>query len=715
MREPRTVGTSNKIPTFFFFLLLLFWGVGGRNGFLAMVKDIKAKNETIKPNDKVLEKLHLNFPECFNKEGIFDIEKFQQLIKNEVDVTQEGYDLNFLGKNYANLIACTETETVIQPDIEHNSLPQNAKSQNIYISGDNLDALKHLLKSYSGKVKCIYIDPPYNTGSDGFVYNDRFNFTAIQLQTKLGVTEEKANRILNLCKRGSASHSAWLMFMAPRLMLARDLLTEDGVIFISIDDNEQANLRLLCDSVFGEENFVGNFIWRKKNGGGQAKDAFVIEHEYIIVYSKTKEKDWIESKEKRNEKEFNKNDENGNFRISKLAKWGNTAHREERPTMYFPITAPDGSDVYPIAPDGTDGRWIVGKSTMQELIKNNLIHWIEKDGIWIPYEKEYYSEQDKIIKERSILYDVANTGDGSDMLTDLFGVKDTFENPKPIDLIKIFLSHTMKNGDVFLDFFSGSGTSAHALYDFEVEKDIKCRFIQVQLEEKCKEGKPAYNLGYKTIDIFGIERIQRAARKIRKDFEKEISTKQDQLAIKEKKLLTENQQQRMFDDIETALAQEIETLKTVIEKKQAILENIDLGFKHYILQDVSKNTLDKMETFDPNCLYADDDILHKFGEETILATWLVKDGYGFGETIPLHLANYTAYYCKNHIYLIGGKDFDENAMIALVDKYGRDSDFNPENVVLFGYSFTYTQVEMLRKNLAAVKKLENNINLDIRY
>ena len=352
---------------------------------------------------------------------------------------------------------------------------------------------------------------------------------------------------------------------------------------------------------------------------------------------------------------------------------------------------------------------------MQELIKNNLIHWIEKDGIWIPYEKEYYSEQDKIIKERSILYDVANTGDGSDMLTDLFGVKDTFENPKPIDLIKIFLSHTMKNGDVFLDFFSGSGTSAHALYDFEVEKDIKCRFIQVQLEEKCKEGKPAYNLGYKTIDIFGIERIQRAARKIRKDLEKEISTKQDQLAIKEKKLLTENQQQRMFDDIETALAQEIETLKTVIEKKQAILKNIDLGFKHYILQDVSKNTLDKMETFDPNCLYADDDILHKFGEETILATWLVKDGYGFGETIPLHLANYTAYYCKNHIYLIGGKDFDENAMIALVDKYGRESDFNPENVVLFGYSFTYTQVEMLRKNLAAVKKLENNINLDIRY
>ena len=282
-----------------------------------MIKDIKTKNENTKPNDRVLEKLRTDFPGCFSK-GKFDMERFQQMIQEEVDVTREGYNLDFLGKNYANLIASTETETVIQPDIAHNALPENRNSQNIYISGDNLDALKHLLKSYSSKIKCIYIDPPYNTGSDGFVYNDRFNFTSEQLQIKLGISEEKADRILDLARRGSASHSAWLMFMAPRLMLAKDLLTEDGVSFISIDDNEQANLKLLCDSVFGEENHLGEFIWRKKDGGGQAKEAFVIEHEYILVYSKSLERKWIETIEKRNIAEFNKTDEIGIFKVTKL-------------------------------------------------------------------------------------------------------------------------------------------------------------------------------------------------------------------------------------------------------------------------------------------------------------------------------------------------------------------------------------------------------------
>lgn len=679
-----------------------------------MIKDIRTQNEKVTSNDRVLQKLHADFPQCFDKEGKFDLDKFQSLVQNEVNITHEGYDLNFLGKNYANLIASTETETVIQPDIEHNSLPENVNSQNVYISGDNLDALKHLLKSYNGKVKCIYIDPPYNTGSDGFVYNDRFNFTSDQLQTKLGVSEEKAKRILDLCTRGSASHSAWLMFMAPRLMLARDLLTEDGVIFISIDDNEQANLKLLCDSIYGDENFMGEFIWRKKDGGGQAKEAFVIEHEYIISYSKSLERKWIEVIEKRNESEFNKVDENGKFKITKLAKWGNTAHREERPTMYFPLIAPDNSIVYPIAPDGKDGRWRVGKSVMHELIEKKLVFWTKKDDCWIPYEKEYFSEQDKTIKERSILYEVAYTGDGSDLLTDLFGVKDTFENPKPIEIIKILLTHTIKNGDTFLDFFSGSGTSAHALYDFKLDNNIKCQFVQVQWAEKCKEGKPAYNLGYKTIDAFGQERIRRAAKNIRENIGNEISEKQRELKSKEERIGKEGKQKNIFNE-ENPLVQEIETLKAEIINKQQILENMDFGFKHYTLQDVPQDTLDKIETYDPSRLYTDTDILKKFGKETVLATWLVKDGYGFSDANPLPLANYTAYYCGNHLYLIDGEGFDESAIVALVDKYGKEPSFCPENVILFGYSFTFTQTEMIRKNLSALKKLERNINLDIRY
>jgi adenine specific DNA methylase Mod len=203
-----------------------------------------------------------NFPSCFRADGSFDIERFKEFLSDKIAVTGEGYELKFLGKNYARLLASIDTTTVVVPDEEHNSKPENMNSENIYISGDNLDALKHLLKSYSRKVKMIYIDPPYNTGTDGFVYNDNFKFTVEELSEKLSISEEQAQRILDLTKRGSASHSAWLMFMYSRLLLARDLLTTDGVIFISIDDNEQSNLKLLCDEVFGEQNFVEQIIWR---------------------------------------------------------------------------------------------------------------------------------------------------------------------------------------------------------------------------------------------------------------------------------------------------------------------------------------------------------------------------------------------------------------------------------------------------------------------
>ena len=225
-----------------------------------MIKDILNQNENISPISQQLEVLKEHFPACFKADGSFDIERFKTEIADKTNVVQEGYELKFLGKSYAKLLASTDTTTVIQPNESHNSPPENASSENIYISGDNLDGLKHLLKSYSKSIKCIYIDPPYNTGTDGFVYFDNFNYTKETLQDKLSVSEEEAMHILDLTKRGSASHSAWLMFMYSRLLLARDLLSKEGVIFISIDDNEQANLRLLCDDMFGEENWVGTIV-----------------------------------------------------------------------------------------------------------------------------------------------------------------------------------------------------------------------------------------------------------------------------------------------------------------------------------------------------------------------------------------------------------------------------------------------------------------------
>ena len=251
-----------------------------------MIKDIMTANEEVTPNSKEIGVLKEHFPACFGADGSFDIERFKEYLSDKVAVTNEGYELRFLGKNYARLLASLDTTTVIVPDEEHNCKPENANSQNIYISGDNLDGLKHLLKSYAKKVKCIYIDPPYNTGSDGFIYNDSFNFTADEIAEKLSISDEQANRILDLTKRGSASHSAWLMFMYPRLLLARDLLTDDGVIFISIDDNEQSNLKLLCDDVFGEEHFIAVFP-RITKRGGKSSDIVAQNHDYLLMYSKT--------------------------------------------------------------------------------------------------------------------------------------------------------------------------------------------------------------------------------------------------------------------------------------------------------------------------------------------------------------------------------------------------------------------------------------------
>ena len=252
-----------------------------------MIKDFIQQNENTTPNSRQLAVLKEHFPSCFKSDGSFDVERLKAEIAGTTNVVQEGYELKFLGKSYAKLLASTETLTVIQPNEAHNSLPENVNSENIYISGDNLDGLKHLLKSYNGAIKCIYIDPPYNTGSDGFVYADNFNYTKEILQEKLSVSEDEAERILDLTKRGSASHSAWLMFMYSRLLLAKDLLKDDGVIFISIDDNEQANLKLLCDDVFGEENFISNLIW----AAGKKNDSHFISnsHEYMICYVRNQE------------------------------------------------------------------------------------------------------------------------------------------------------------------------------------------------------------------------------------------------------------------------------------------------------------------------------------------------------------------------------------------------------------------------------------------
>ena len=251
-----------------------------------MIKDIIDKNENVKPNENKISKLKELLPNCFDKKGNLDIELLKKELNQDVDLTRESYELNFLGKSYAKMITGLDTETVIEPDTEHNIQNENKNSENIYISGDNLDALKHLLKGYEGKIKCIYIDPPYNTGSDGFAYNDSFNFNKFQLEEKLDIGEDEAERIIDITSGNSSSHSAWLTFIYPRLYLARQLLKDDGIIFISIDDNEQSQLKVLCDDIFGAENFCAVIPWRKRTAKSDVPFGMSQDYEWILCYAK---------------------------------------------------------------------------------------------------------------------------------------------------------------------------------------------------------------------------------------------------------------------------------------------------------------------------------------------------------------------------------------------------------------------------------------------
>ena len=280
-----------------------------------MIKNVVEKNKNIDVNANKMDKLKEMFPNCFNANGEFDISVFEEELKENTSIIKEGYGLNFLGKNYAKYVASLDTETIRVPDEENNNKEENKNSENIYISGDNIDALKHLVKSYSGEIKCIYIDPPYNTGSDGFVYNDKFNLSIDKLVEVLDINEEEAKRIYNMTNAKSNSHSAWLTFMYPRLYIAKQLLNENGVIFISIDDNEQSQLKLLCDSIFGEEDFVAQVIV-KNNPGGRDYGSFALQHEYLLVYSRNE--NTILNMVPKKDYKYQYVDENGGFDLMEL-------------------------------------------------------------------------------------------------------------------------------------------------------------------------------------------------------------------------------------------------------------------------------------------------------------------------------------------------------------------------------------------------------------
>lgn len=671
-----------------------------------MVKDIIDKNERAQAGGKELEVLKHYFPQCFTTEGDFDIEKFRAALPEGTNITDETTGFNFLGKNYARMLTNMDTTTLIRPDIEHNSKPENKDSQNVYISGDNLDALQHLVKSYSGEVKVIYIDPPYNTGSDGFVYNDKFSFSKEELAQRLDITPERAERILSMTRRGSASHAAWLTFMLPRLSFARDLLKKDGVILISIDENEEANLRLLCNDIFGEENLAGEIVW--KNSSKNDEDYISMQHEYILAYVKSKEYnagEWIEPKQGTDEifaafDKFKAKHGNDWKAIHQEAlKWYkqfppsnpiyDSKHynwMDER-GVYFPdnISGPNYGQyrydvIHPITGKVVkepESGWRFPEETMKEKIKEGYIHFGD-DETTVPNKKTYL--KDTLNQSlTSIIYRDGRVA--SKKLTSLMGTN-CFSNPKDPEIIsKLLTAIGVDDGDIVVDFFSGSGTTAESVLNI---RDKKVKYILVQIQEDLDIAltratgsgkttiKNAINLCDElnvphTIDQIGMERIKRASNKVREE-------------------------NPLFAG--------------------------DLGFKHYTLEEPKENLLLKMETFNPDKDVMTDLTADDFGVETVLRTWLVADGYGLTEDAEeIDLNGYTAYYKGNHLYLINPDDkFSAGSIATLMDKYNGEA-FSPQNIVIFGYSFGFTHREELQKNLRTLKDGSKTltVNIDVRY
>ena len=379
----------------------------------------------------------------------------QQLIAKIEKLEKERYGLVWEDKEEDVAKRCDSELPLLKEDCAKEVVCDTSLPYNIIIEGDNYHSLYALSFTHKKSIDVIYIDPPYNTGKKKeWKYNDNW------------VDENDKYR-----------HSKWLSFMSKRLRLAKNLLKNTGVIFISIDNNEVAQLKLLCDSIFGDKNFCGQIIWRKKSGGGQTDDFFVTEHEYILCYRRTSAFVWMDETIPMSSKGYKSEDEKGKYRLVKLAKWGSAAKREDRPTMYFSLKSPDKKRIYPIAPDGTPGRWRVGKKKMKALIDGGLVEWAKDDDErWTPYEKIYYDGEDvKTLKNRSIYYYVAETGDATRLLTKIFGKKDVFENPKPIELIKELLSHSQNA--IVLDFFAGSASTGHAVLEMNKEDGGNRRFI----------------------------------------------------------------------------------------------------------------------------------------------------------------------------------------------------------------------------------------------
>nr|WP_239994577.1 DNA methyltransferase [Neisseria meningitidis] len=601
-------------------------------------------SDGITANSTQLEQLKKLFPACFDADGNFLIDRLQAEIAPQTDIGREFYEMNWLGKSYARLLRNLPPETLISEDKTHNAKPENAGSQNLLIRGDNLEVLKHLKNAYTNSVKMIYIDPPYNTGSDGFVYQDDRKFTPAELARLANIDEDEAARILDFTDKGSNSHSAWLTFMYPRLYVARELLKDDGVIFISIDDNEAAQLKLLCDEVFGEGNFVDTLTIKKSANGMGSKDGYSTNHDFILIYLKEKQnnvffgitvsEDYIES--------FNKEDEFGRYKTDGLfRKKGRSARREDSPDF-----------------------------------ANDKLYRLYASPKGTVYVKDYWHDELRE-KPRSILEDSSYLTDtATNEIINLFGSK-VFSTPKPISLLIDLIDNCTHINEIILDFFAGSGTTAHAVIELSRKYNQQRNFISVQITDDLHEA-------YKKANKDGKEIIQNAIN-----------------------WLDEHHKPHNLFEITKA---RIELAAAKIRAEHPDYTG-DLGFKIFQTADNFRQHPDNdFSPEQPDLPLSDE--LSEEQLQTLLTTWTLYDGAALTTPVePVRLGSYTAYLCEKRLYLMNA-GFTSADLLAFIRKLDDDAAFNPNRVIVFGSNMASAmqhELDQAVRGYANKKEIELNV------
>lgn len=682
----------------------------------------KITNNIKVPNHD-LENLRKHFPHCFDKDGNFQLEKFtQNLTEKEINFSSESYGMDWLGKSYARLLASDAASTMLKANETHNQQIENVNSENLLIKGDNLEVLKHFANAYYEKIKMIYIDPPYNTGNDGFVYEDDRKFTVKELRNLIGVDEERAKRILDFTKTKSNSHSAWLTFMYPRLYIAKQLLKEDGVIFISIDDNEVAQLRILMDEIFGEENFVGELPTIMNLKGNNDEFGFAGTHEYTVVYSKNKSEtmlnqfsiseddldDWTE-------------DEIGFYKQgANLKATGTNAPREKRKNLYFPIFVDSNDNVY-VTDDHESPKDFVGElTTIYPITNGEEMSWrwskdkfknepnniiVSRNGNIGIYKKQRPNLGDLPSKKpKTIFYKPEySSGNGTAQVKNLMGDK-FFTSPKPINLIKDLAEIGASKSDLILDFFAGSGTTGDAVMQLNAEDGGNRKFILVQIPEEIdsKKSKIAYDFVKDELKaeptIFEItkERLIRAAKKTKESIKAKIEAKNTEIKAFEGKL--------DLGEKDSSLKQ----LNTDIKN----LQNQDLGFKVFETLPIWEDYDFEADELNNQIVLFDESKLTEDDLKALLITWKTYDGITLTQDLEtVDLGGYMAHYGSNKLYLMN-KGFTTENLIKLLEKIDSDKKFNPTSIVVFGYHFDSKNLRELSENM---KSYTNKKNIDIDF